>query len=211
MRIPAGLCVTLGIVCLTLGCGGGGGGGAANPTVDLPSRVQFDGFVTNTGIVETYGGGPLTGDVEGITPGVVSRQFYTFNRAPLPAGATILSAVLRIYQEDVQGNPYTDLGVVVVDDLDYGLLLQAVHYDSVPLQANIGTLSANPTLEWKTLDVTAQARAAIQAGRDPQFRLRFSNTIFILDGQNDFASFTDAEDSCCGNAHLPVLRVTYQP
>jgi len=147
--------------------------------------------------------------MEELGPGRLARQFFSFNWHPLPAGVTIVSATLHLHQHDVVGNPYDDLGDVIVDYLDYGTFLDAGDYDLTPLQANIGTISDNPLIEWKTLDVTTQTRDAIGAGRNPQFRLQFSRTIFVTDGLFDFAEFVDAEDSGGGLGNVPFLRIIY--
>lgn len=195
------------VATLALGCGGGGGA-TPSPSIDLPGVVFQDGYVSNDGVADSIGGGPGVGDIEMMFPGRLYRQFFSFNRNVLPAGATILSATLYVYQTDVTGNPYDDLGDVVVDYLDYGSL-DAGDYDLAPIEANIGTISNNPLLEWKTLDVTTQTQDAIGAGRNPQFRFRFDRTIIVTDGFNDSAFFVDAEDSHGGVGNTPFLQIVY--
>ena len=195
------------VATLVVGCGGSGGT-TPTPSVDLPGLVFQDGFVTNDGVADSVGSGPGVGDFETLFPGRMYRQFFSFNRNVLPAGVTIVSATLYVYQTDVIGNPYDDLGDVVVDYLDYGAL-DAGDYDLAPIEANIGTISDNPLLEWKTLDVTTQTQDAIGAGRNPQFRFRFNRTIFVTDGLVDGAFFVDAEDSHGGFGNTPFLRITY--
>lgn len=195
------------VALVVWGCGGGGSA-VPSPSIHLPGVVSQDGFVTNDGIADNVASGPVVGDFESLFPGRLYRQFFSFNRNVLPAGATVVSATLYVYQAAVLGNPYDDLGDVVVDYLDYGSL-DAGDYDLTPIESGIGTISDNPLLEWKTLDVTTQTQDAIGAGRNPQFRFRFNRTIFVMDGLTDLAGFEDAEDSHDGLGNTPFLRVVY--
>jgi len=141
-------------------------------TLRLPSQANLVGFVVN-GIDVFNNTDPTAGDnAVGNSP---DRGFYSFEIQSIPAGATIVSATLRAYQTSVIGDPYTTLGNVIVDHLDYGAALNASAFDAAALASNIGTLSSTPTLEYKALDVTASVVADRAAARArSQFRLRFS-------------------------------------
>ena len=79
--------------------------------------------------------------------------------------STFISATLRVFQEAVNGTPYTNLGSITIDHVDYGPTLEAANYNQAALQENIGILSNNATLEFKTLDVTARFQDDIDHGR----------------------------------------------
>ncbi|MGH7753609.1 MAG: DUF7594 domain-containing protein [Gemmatimonadales bacterium] len=181
-------------------------------TLTLGSTATLDGF-TYAGAASggnAAGSGPLLGDYDNVFPGREYRQFYSFDLSALPGDAEIQSATLRLYQASVQGNPYVELGVVVVDHVDYGVVLDATDHGIAALASAIGTLSASSTEEYKTLVVTSAVRADQTADRTrSQFRVRF-----VDDGNNDgtadFASFSDAEDSCCTSGFLPELVIVYK-
>lgn len=179
-------------------------------TVTIVSQATLDGFARSDGTATSAGGAPVTGDLDGVTPGLASRQFYSFDLSSIPGTATIDSAVLRVYQAAVVGAPYTTHGSVIVDRVDIGTALDGADYGAAALTGNIGTISNNATLEYKTLDVTTAVRADRNAGRTrSEFRLRFS--VFDTNGNatSNNVSFADAEDSCCGVASPPQLVVEY--
>lgn len=104
----------------------------------------------------------------------VSVGLCSFDLPAIPAGAEILSATLRAYQESAPSN-FDDNGTIVADHLVYGFLDEDDD-DSPALSSAFGTLSTNPTVEYKTLEVAAQVRADIEASRfRSQFRLRFTH------------------------------------
>jgi hypothetical protein len=180
-------------------------------TLEINSVPSMDGWVESDGSAHSDSGGPFTGDYEHTKPGVGHRQFYSFSFSAIPDGALIVSASLELYQVNVWGSPFTDLGNVVVDHLDYGATLDGADYDATALTANIGTLSDNATEEYKSLDVTLYVQADCTAARDySQYRVRFSLQDNDDDGARDSVSFTDAEDSCCGTGNLPKLVVEYE-
>ena len=198
------------VLGLGVGCGGSGGGGGTPALVaNLSGIAALDGTVSTHGTVLTDGGGPRAGDVDSVLPGMFWRQFFTFDRSPIPVGATIVSAGLDVYQEAVAGNPYDTHGDLVLDYLDYGTSLDAADYDLAAITGGLGPISTTATLGWKTLDVTAEVRDALGAGRHPQFRVRWSALFIALDGQDDFVVFGDAEGSWGTPSHPPLLKVVY--
>ena len=211
------------LALLTLtACGGGGGGGDGirrdlyfpAETAVLESDPNLDGVVDYGGYYEprAEGWAAHTGDLEEtIRPGYDSRQLYAFFLGPVPVGARVFRAELRLYQVEVEGNPYRKNGNVVVDHVDYVADPGLASYDHQDLERRIGTLSTNAFLEVKTLDVTDAVRADVEARRTwAQFRLRFWKEVHhpILDLVNDYVCFTDAEGLAGGPR--PELVVTYQ-
>jgi hypothetical protein len=180
-------------------------------TLEIISVSTLDGWAESDGSANSDMGGPLTGDFEHDQPGVGYRQFFSFSLADIPDGATIISASLELFQANDYGNPFTDLGNVVVDHLDYGTTLDGADYNMPALTSNIGTLSDNTTEEYKILDVTTYVQTDHAAARDySQYRVRFSLQDNDDDGARDSVSFTDAEDSCCSTGNLPRLVVEYE-
>ena len=204
-----GLCALL--ACeLDTGATGPGNGPGTGPevTVNLLSTAGLDGYVRSDGNSGTTGGPAITGDLDAVVPAVGFRQFYSFDLSSLPAGSNITSATLRLYQASLGGNPYVDLGNVIVDHVDYGAALGAAAYNVTALASNVGVLSSDATIAYKTLVVTARVQADVAATRTrAQFRLRFSTTDSNNDAGSDFAQFTDAEFP---GASVPILEVKYR-
>ncbi len=179
-------------------------------SVTLTSEAAIDGWVQSDGVAVSASGGPSVGDFDASNPGVGYREFYSFDLSTVPAGSTIDSAALQIYQALVVGQPYTVLGNVIVDHVNIGSSLDASDYAAAPIASNIGTISTNTTVEYKTLEVRTSLVANLAAGRTKsQYRIRFSNRDSNNDGKNDYVAFTDAEDSCCAVNKPPQLVVMY--
>jgi hypothetical protein len=177
----------------------------------IVSTASLDGWVQSDGFANADRGGPGTGDLDSrAAGGLGERQFYSFDLSSLPPTAQVTSAVVRLFQATVIGSPYGSLGNVVVDHLDYGTSLDGSDYNLAALLADVGTLSTDAVIQYKTLDVTARVQADRSAGRPrSQFRLRFSIRDSNNNGVDDDALFGDAELSCCLIDSLPQLVVTY--
>lgn len=203
--------VALVSVGILLGSCGGSGGGPPSPTPVVATL-----FSSQEGSVEAVGnnfvGGLVCGD-NNANPsgGGPYRAFLTFSLS-LPSGAAVTSAVLHLRQANVAGNPYTDLGTVLVEHVDYGASAPfKTNFAQAALDATGGTLSANSTLEDKALDVTASVQADLAAARTrSQFRLRFTPLDGNADGQDDLATFENATNDQ-GTTEVPRLVVTYTP
>ena len=135
------------------------------------------------------------------------RGFAGFDISSL-AGRSVVSATLRMHQQSVVNNPYTGgLGNLIVDHVNFGDSLTADDYGGGTLASDIGTLSTNTDLEWKTLDVAARVQNDVNAGRTTsQFRLRFSITDMDGDWTSEWVRLYAAEWS----TERPELVVTYQ-
>jgi DNA-binding beta-propeller fold protein YncE len=183
----------------------------------LGSTSGLDGYVLDDGSVNTdpLGADPKTGDMEDgfLGPRLVARQFYSFDLAGIPSTVSVRSATLRLHQASVEGSPYGIgfLGSVIVDHINYGDSLGITDYNAAALTPNIGTLSTDASLEYKTLSVAASVASDILASRSrSQYRLRFSDETSI-NFDNDYVQFTDAEDSCCAANRPPQLVITIKP
>jgi hypothetical protein len=120
---------------------------------------------------------PTTVDVEeliarySVFSAGISRGFCSFSLAALPAGATILSADLRVLQTQATSSHPTGPEPVIIDALDYGAL-EDDDFDRAALMSDIGRLPPNaPILQ--SLSVNNAVAADFAASRTrSQFRLR---------------------------------------
>ncbi len=190
--------------CLGLaGCGGGGESSSA-VTLGILSTAALDGFITTAPLVDTASAFMAAGDS---TVNLVARMFVSFPLGGIPSGAVIQSASLQLNQINVSGTPYTDLGALVVDHLDYGASLDQADFNLAPLFPAFGVLSSTPALGLRTLSVKIQVEADIAALRTrSQFRCVFgAPTDSNMD--SDFVNF-DTNEAASGK---PVLVVVYVP
>ncbi len=129
------------------------------------------------------------------------RGFESFDISSIPSGATIDQVTLRLYQTEVVGTPYTSS--LIVDHVNYGTSTSATPYDGSPIASNIGTLTSNPTLEWKELVVTSSVKDDISSARSrAQFAIRFATE---STGADAWARFTSAD----GSGNTPQLVINY--
>ena len=117
--------------------------------------------------------------------------------------------MLRCYQAGLNNNPYTNLGIIVVDHDDYGPSLDVGDFEygsTGALHANIGTLSDGVTVEWKTLDVTASLQDDVDNTRArSQYRLRFTTQEA---DQSNYALFEDSGNNQT-TGKFPELVIQY--
>jgi hypothetical protein len=157
--------------------------------------------------VRTDGAFPQVGDLGQPGSSYTCRQFFSFDISGVPAGSIVTSAVLRVDLFLVVGDPYTSLGEVVVDHLDYGTL-DANDFSLRALVEGLGPIPGGATLGPKSLDVTAQVAQDVGRRRSrSQFRLRFAPLESDNDTANDFASFPEAEAATTGQGQPPALAL----
>lgn len=203
------------VAILTLGaliasaCGGGGSDLAwedhDRTYTSVPDR---DGYIWKSGFLHTSAR-LYAGDNDGLIDADAISSVLCFDTGGIGDGAVIESAVLRVYQEDHQGSPYSKIGNLVVDHVTIGADVSLDDYDGGNITANIGTLSTTAVEEWKTLDVTAAVQNDVTANRPrSEFRIRFS-TESNDDNVSDFVIANDGEDSE-GTGNLPQLVVSYR-
>lgn len=207
-RSHALLCV-LSVFVAGCGGGGGGGGGGSSSTVSLDATSELSGYVAARGDFFHKGTNLFIGDVipgggeaeEGL------RGFLSFDLAPIPAGAEILSAELHVTQTITGNDPYS-LGALLLDQVAYGDVFDPGAYDTTyPSHQGFVELSTDATLGPKAADVTVAVQEDVGASRSrSQFRLRFSletNT----NGNGDQAIFVPNPSV---PAEQAVLVVTYR-
>ncbi len=218
-RLASLFAVTAAALLLTAcggGSGGGSGGGGGGPVVGnltIVSDAAQDGYLAyldaaaprSRNLVNSIG----AGDNDAYVRRQSLRGFVTFDLRALPPGARITSATVRVYQSSVVGSPYAKLGYLRLDHVDYGATLD---YDEFGLPilggSTVGNISDEPTLGWKSLDVTERLQADLDAARTrSQYRLRFGLR-YNNDATNDWARFEDGEMSQ-GTVNPPLLVITY--
>jgi hypothetical protein len=183
----------------------------------IGSTASLDGYARSDGTASAFGS-PATGDKDAsYSLGVGWRQLYSFDIANIPTSATITSATLRLFQCNVQGSPYTFLGSIIVDQMNYGGVFDPFGsaYSGGAVALGIGILSTTPIPGYRSLNVTTPVQNDLTALRvRSQYRLRFSTQDYNFDGNDDFVQFSDAEDSLCLSVTTnqpPQLAVTLKP
>jgi hypothetical protein len=197
-----GLCVGFALTA----CGGGGGGNTA--TVMILGTDGLCGYVTQTGTVATPQSTLLVGELvlPPPTPEQGIRGFLSFDLSSIPSGAPVVSATLRVQQNQVSGDPYTALGPLLLDQVVYGTVLDAGAYDrSFPTNQAFAMLATDTTLGPKETDVTVAVQDDLAAPRTrSQFRLRFA-----IDTNGDGLGTAARFDGPL-SANPPLLIVTYR-
>jgi hypothetical protein len=123
-------CLSLAAFTLA-GCGGGGQQQTLYQTIEIPAQV--DGMVDageatlGTSVIQV--GKYLVGG----EPVGLQRGIFRFNLSVL-AGKNIASATLRLTQLSVTGQPYVNLGAMLVEWIDCGSTIDSQDFDS-PAQA----------------------------------------------------------------------------
>ncbi|MCK4256264.1 T9SS type A sorting domain-containing protein [candidate division WOR-3 bacterium] len=157
------------------------------------------------------------------------RGYISFGLSSLPETIVIVRAVVGVYQWKCGGNnieglfpiwdvPGGDTLFCLLDHIDYGNSLDTTDWtagdegDPRTLTSNIGVISNDSVIEWKTMDVTQYIQADIDFGRGKsQFRIRFP-----VDCDYDFLSdrliFYSGDTSYMGSHHdkPPYLAIEYK-
>lgn len=184
----------------------------------IGSTASLDGYARSDSFASATGS-PATGDKQVNFVDVGWRQLYSFDIASIPDSYTIKSAILHLYQCDVVNTPYASLGNVIVDHVNYGTVFDTFGsaYDGATVAFDIGTLSTDDFRGYHSLDVTTSVQndlAASPTRAASQYRLRFYPFDFLLNFTDEYAQFTDAEDSLCAGTTTnqpPQLAVTLKP
>jgi len=173
-------------------------------TQTLTSTASLDAYRSSIGP-----GDNTAGIVAGRADTLADRGFVSFDLSTLPSKVTLEKATLRLYQARITHDPYSALGNLLVDHLNYGATLEAGDYNRAALSSSIGTISNNPTLEWKELEVTERVKNDLASGRTrSQYRLHFAIETLGGGASGDFAFFETGENYF-GTGNLPQLVVTF--
>lgn len=219
-----GLC-TLGFAACGGGGGGGGGGGAPAPfTTEFGSVPGEDGYMAITydlggAIVPPIAGSPAgfrLGDTDGNDPAhhVLRRLLFSIPTYALPAGASIVSAELRLHVNAYAGLPGQtwQLDHVVVPNLDGTSATAAQAFLEAPTGGASGTTYANGVpraVGWVAIDVTSIVQSSVNMalGRT-QIRVRLADENPVGgNGQNDYYDLGMGEDLA---GFAPVCVVTWR-
>jgi hypothetical protein len=197
------------------GCGGGDDGPPPLVTTQILSDPQFDGDIEQVGpsdYVVTQGmGGNIQNVLAGIDPvnGTEFRAFLDFDLASVPSGASIDSAFLEVYLDDLQPNNAT-LPVRVELVAFQPPTLQPTDFDRValpPLAAVVVSppINRNDIGTYVSIDVTSlMAEAQRQNLRDFQVRVMEDLGPAVI-GQMVIDDNTTSNRSKAA----PLLTVTY--
>ncbi|HUD19915.1 MAG TPA: DNRLRE domain-containing protein [Patescibacteria group bacterium] len=173
-------------------------------TQTITSQASLDGYESSDG------SGSTTGDIQaGRNNALTMRGFVSFPLNSIPTGVTIDQATIRLYQKSVDGNPYSALGNLVLDHLNYATLDNSDYDNSSEIiLSNFATLSSSAaTGEWREADVSDRVRDDITNHRsNSQYRLRFSTETVGGGGSGDFAHFEAADT---GSNTIPQLFIRY--
>jgi Bacterial Ig-like domain len=201
--------------------------------VVLTSEPALDGHVFESGHVYTDNW-LYVGDTNGVVPGgypqppivnQYARAFLSFNLSGLVADKAkqILYANFAVYQFDVNGNPYQEMGDLQAQGVVYGTSLENTDF-ALPVQNVAGAtqtlatfLGGGSSEGYKSALFTTKVQsdltnAAIQSNRS-QFRLKFNGDT-SPDGTEDRAAFYPGDNlPFCGQPDLdcqaPRLFIVY--
>jgi hypothetical protein len=189
-------------ITLFAGCGGGDSD-LGPPPVVVTYNPDIDGNVFSNGIINSSGTQMSVGDKSDLT---VMQVLVSFPLS-LPAGATIQTATLRLYNFDNSNAHLTE-----------EIKVQHLHTDFEPLEADdyVGapagltpcasfSCPASGVGGWKEVNVTSSVREDYAASRSKsQFRL-YRNTLTDNDSDWDYNGFYTTENG----SNIPELVITY--
>jgi hypothetical protein len=222
LTLPALLCVALALSA----CGSGGESRSLSESVPSPlgpvtvtvrSSATLDGYVSSGGYVGIEDAIIVGDDYMPILPGyaLVDRRarslrgFVSFELTDIPAGAQVSFASLTLTQFAMEGDPFSTMGAVVLDLVDYGTQLEGASYHSAfPDLQGFAVLSPDYSPGPRTASVTEAVQACVASGAlRCQFRLRF---MAETDGDTsrDVVHFRSWETGATP-AQAPTLTVTY--
>jgi hypothetical protein len=170
----------------------------------LPVVPSLTGFVTNHGAVSANTN-PTAGDFDQLDTNRIARGFVTFDLSGVPAGVTLKTANMRLYQRTITGDPYLDHGSIVIDHVLLGPTLDDLDYLATALDTSFAVVAADQSPGIKLVNILSAVRADLTGGRaSSQFRLRFS----VKEGNNN-----GIDDNVVFKSHLefppPLVIITY--
>lgn len=173
-------------------------------SLTVGSTAILDGFESSNG------GGNLTLEIRaGRNSNLITRGFVSFKIPSELQGKTVDKATMRLYQGQVIGAPYTALGNLLVDHVNYGSTLDNSAYAMSALQTSFATVTNNQALEYKDTDVKDQLIDDLANGRTySEYRLHFAIEAIGGDLNGDFAYF-ESQDNSMNTGKQPQLVISY--
>jgi predicted outer membrane repeat protein len=138
------------------------------------------------------------------------RGFLSFNTAPLPDGAAVVIAEVRIKKQSIVGSPFNTQGALLTDLVKpyFGSSLTLVNSDwqAAATVSSVGYFIPDGSSYWAPL--YSSGRSNINKTGTTQFRLRFSSDIY--NGAADYLAFYSG-DYTTNTSYRPLLIVYYNP
>jgi Na+-transporting methylmalonyl-CoA/oxaloacetate decarboxylase gamma subunit len=174
-------------------------------TKTITASPTLDGFLTSTGNANN------SIDIRaGRNVYAVTRGYVSFDLSSIPKNATIDSVTLRLFQTNTDGSPYTTIGNLKIDHVDYGASLEGEDYALPALGTSVATLTTNGNVEWKEAVVTESLRDDVANHRSTsQYRIRFETEKVGGASGGDYAYFESAENYS-GTGNIPQLVVRFK-
>jgi hypothetical protein len=166
-------------------------------------NVYFDG-ISGYGLVK----GTMLAWAGDMNDNNIFKAIFSFDILSIPSTAVIDVAILRVYQYEVNGSPYNNLGSVMVDSIKYTpLTLSDDLFNTTVFSTATGSLSSDETVGWKEVYVTALVKADISADRiTSQFMLRHGSTLSDNDNTEDSSNWYTGDNS---NIKKPELIIKF--
>jgi hypothetical protein len=146
------------------------------------------------------------------TTDMAVKGFVSVDLNSVPAGANVTSAVLRISALSEFGNPFGDFVTLTVDHVNVVAAIDATAFDGQLIDNDIvpfPALPADGTQETRELDITAELKVDLAAGRPiSSFRFEF-NQAPTRDGQSDVVCLVGILSEPFTSP--PVAIVTFEP
>ena len=214
MRSAFRLVIPTLLSCSLGACGGGGGGGTGTPQATklvLPLSFPFSGSMFPFGsFTQPTTGVLVVGDQYYIDDDYATRCFLSFELAPVPPGATIETAQIRMLgRVSTADDPYALMGFLKASHVDLGPAITLDDFDSgIPYTVpSIPAFPAGSAYGEQTFSVLESVRDDLQVGRPrTTLRLRFEAAP-QKDGKSEQVEILVNPVNA---AQRPVLEITYR-
>ncbi len=168
----------------------------------LPSISELDGFRSSNGLGDNLSEIRIGNDTKS-----VSRGFLSFDITEIPPNVNIQSAVLKLYQGKIVGDPYLKGGKLQIDHLTYGDSLDKTDYNMPAILYSFTSFSKTNKIGWCEVDVTTKLKDDIANARSmSQFRIHFEKE--LKESSENYALF-ESQNNSMQTGNTPQLIVKY--